>query len=123
MNRLLGTLRALFARITVRDSDVSGFALAALGVALLGQNQSQIAKILNDFGCLAGVYGAALVLAGVYVVRRFAGWRFVYMVSLIPYTVAIFIYALIVNHEASFVVIYSIFYGLSLSNRGRDGDG
>ena len=123
MNRLLGTLRALFARITVRDSDVSGFALAALGVALLGQNQSQIAKILNDFGCLANVYGAALVLAGGYVVRRFAGWRVVYMVSLIPYTVAIFIYALIVNHEASFVVIYSIFYGLSLSNRGRDGDG
>ena len=117
MNRLLRTLRALFARITVRDSDVSGFALAALGVALLGQNQSQIAKILNDFGCLASVYGAALVLAGGYVVRRFAGWRVVYMVSLIPYTVAIFIYALFVNHEASFVVIYSIFYGLSLSNR------
>jgi len=123
MNRLLGALRELFARITVRDSDVSGFALAALGVALLGQDQSQIAKILNDFGCSAGFYGSALVLAGVYVVRRFAGWRVVYMLSLIPYTVAIFIYALIVNHEASFMVIYCIFYGLSLSNRGRDGDG
>jgi hypothetical protein len=123
MNRLLGTLRALFARITIRDSDVSGFALAALGVALLGQDQSKIAEILNAYGRFAGFYGAALVLAGVYVVRRVAGWRVVYMLSLIPYTVAIFIYALIVNHEASFMVIYIIFYGLSLSNQGRGGNG
>jgi hypothetical protein len=123
MNRLLRTLRALFARITVRDSDVSGFALAALGVALLGQDQSQIARILNEFGGFSSVYGTALVLAGVYVVRRVAGWRVVYMLSLIPYTVAIFIYALIVNHEASFMVIYIIFYGLSLSNQGRGGNG
>jgi len=123
MNRLLGILRALFARVTVRDSDVSGIALVSLGVALLGQGQSQIAQILNGFGCLASAYGALIVLAGVYVVRRFAGWRVLYMVSLIPYTVAIFIYALVINNEASFMVIYSIFYGLSLSNRGRDGDG
>jgi len=123
MGKLLRTLRAFVARINVRNSDVSGFALVALGVALLGQNQSQIAKILNEFGGFSSAYSVALVLAGVYVTRRLAGWRLMYAISLIPYTIAIFIYALIVNHEASFVVIYSIFYGLSLSNRGRDGDG
>jgi hypothetical protein len=123
MIRLIRILRALFTRIAIRDSDVSGFALVSLGVALLGQTQSQIAEILNECGGMSSAYGVALVLAGFYVARRFAGWRVVYMLSLIPYTIAIFIYALFLNHEASFVVIYSIFYGLSVSNRGRDGDG